>query len=141
MADIIGRKDPSRGDPTEGSLETSTRAVPAWRLGESAALLTIDRSLYSKRVVLAAAYKFSDRLAVLVDIDSENRWAIYFLGSNLLALNQVLEAFAKELTDQALREQLEQDFGAVRDLIVAQAFSEGNLLEDTADRTSKPGDA
>jgi len=37
--------------------------------------------------------------------------------------------FSNELIDQRLRERLEQQFGDVRTLIVAQAFAEGNLLD------------
>ena len=54
-----------------------------------------------------------------------------------------LELLVKDLCDQALREDLEREFGAVRTLIVAQAFSEGNLLDpgrDDADHRLDPDD-
>ena len=42
---------------------------------------------------------------------------------------QLTGDFLNELLDQALRGRLEAEFGPVRELIVAQAFSDANLLD------------
>lgn len=103
---------------------------PMWRAGDRAAVMTVSRDVYSRRAVLCAAYKLSDRYVVFVDGDGPDRWAIFFVAvEGALEPGGVFAGFSKELVDQALREQLEQEFGAVRHLIVAQAFSEGNLLD------------
>ena len=46
---------------------------------------------------------------------------------------QLTGDFLNELLDQALRERLEAEFGPVRELIVAQAFSEANMLDPVRD--------
>ena len=46
-------------------------------------------------------------------------------------LDHLLGEFANELVDQQLRVRLETQFADMRTLIVAQAFSEGNLLDST----------
>jgi His-Xaa-Ser system protein HxsD len=73
---------------------------------------------------------------VLVDSDGDDRWAVFLVGPDGTAVDSVLTAFTNELGDQQLRNLLENEFGQLRTLIVAQAFSEGNLLNpgrETAD--------
>jgi His-Xaa-Ser system protein HxsD len=89
--------------------------------------------------VLAAAYKFSDKCVVLVDVESNDRWVLYLISRAAGETQSLLEGLIRELADQALRERLEDEFGSVRTLIVAQAFSEGNLL-DPATHDANDGD-
>ncbi len=89
--------------------------------------------MYSRRAVLAAAYKLSDRCAVLVDADDATRWTLYLLADSSVDAQGLVPALIRELADQALRDQLEAQFGDLRTLIVAQAFSEGNLLDSDGD--------
>lgn len=133
MANVLGRQEPDRPDAADDAVSGIGKPVPAWLEGERTAVLTVSRAVYSRRAVLAAAYKFSDRHAVLVDTDGDDRWALFIVASDAMDLRPVVAALVKELADQALREQLEQEFGPVRSLIVAQAFSEGNLLRDDDD--------
>lgn len=97
------------------------------------AAVSVSRSLYSKRVVLAAAYKLSNRWAVLVDDAGPERWMLYVLGPGQSDTAVGLSALIHELTDQAIRERLDEETRDLRTLIVAQAFSEGNLLETPRD--------
>lgn len=129
MANIRGRQDSDRVDPSENAIVGDGHPVPAWLEGDRAAVLTVSRSVYSRKAVLATAYKFSDRYAVLVDTDGDDRWALFIVAVDPVDLRPILAAVVKELADQALREQLEQEFAPVRNLIVAHAFSEGNLLD------------
>jgi His-Xaa-Ser system protein HxsD len=97
--------------------------------------------VYSRRALLAAAYKLSDRSAVLVDEDGADRWVLYVVARHGTDVRPLLVSLIQELGDQALRDRLEEEFGAVRTLIVAQAFSEGNLLDpqrDDADHRLDP---
>lgn len=108
-------------------IESSENIPAAWAVGR-ASCLSLSRSVYSLRAVLAAAYKFSDQCAMLVDTDGDDRWAVYLLGKAPTATETIRNAFVAELADQQLRDLLEKQFGDLRTLIVAQAFSEGNLL-------------
>jgi len=133
MADVPGRQDADPEHDHEDAVAHRDGPVPAWVMGERTGAISVSRAVYSRKVLLAAAYKLSDRSAVLLDTDSEDRWVVYLIappGGNATAL---LQALIRELGDQALRERLEEEFGAVRTLIVAQAFSEGNLLDPTRD--------
>jgi len=112
---------------TEGS-------VVAWRVADAVAV-PIDRSVYSMDAVLRAAYRFTDRAFIVLKIEAAHTSRMFALFSvrNNADLSVVILEFQNELLDQQLRCSLEAKFSDVRTLIVAQAFSEGNLIDPVAD--------
>jgi len=141
MADVSGRQDTHRIHGEEDTVVQHENVVPAWVAGNTAAL-SVSSAVYSQKAVLAAAYKMSDRCTVLVDTDGGDRWVVYLIAQAGRDPHSLLPVLIRELADQALRDRLEQEFGPVRTLIVAQAFSEGNLLDsgrDDADHRLDPG--
>ena len=112
----------------------TTRAVTI--SGSSDASLEIDTSIYSKEAILRAVYKFTDRCYVVLRTDTERLCsckAHFTSKTNATDIVALCGEFANELVDQQLRVQLEAQFGAVRSVIVAQAFAEGNLLDRDRD--------
>lgn len=98
--------------------------------------LELDLSIYSVDAILRAAYKFTDRCFILLQPDEtrEDRCVVFLAGKTSSSeLGTVLGEFTNELLDQQLRERLEAQFGAIRTLVVAQAFAEGNLLDRDRD--------
>lgn len=128
----------------EGVDTRPNAASPASEEGDCVAL-EIDSELFSMDAVLRASYKFSDRCHVFIQTHETrpHRWIVVMRPKN--ADDDRIELagdFSNELIDQRLRERLEQQFGDVRTLIVAQAFAEGNLLdaaESDGDYESDPG--
>lgn len=96
--------------------------------------LEIDSAHYSLPVALAAAYKFTNRAFVWVQsTTAANRYLVFLRPkASTDDLLQLSGAFANELIDQALRQRLNEQFTPMRTLIVAQAFSEANLLDVVA---------
>ena len=109
--------------------------VRAWTTGRAHVALTLDTTVYSTNAALRAAYKLSDRCAFFLQPQGDPRLLdVFLIGKGASAdVEPVVLAFMNELADQVLRERLETQFGTVRDLIVAQAFSEGNLLDSSRD--------
>lgn len=128
MASLGRRPDTDRGHDHEEAVAEVARTAPVWSDGEGASCLSVSKGVYSLRAILATAYKFSDRCVALVDEDSNERWALFLRCEDEAALRTLLPMVVNELSDQQLRDQLEREFGNVRALLVAQAFSEGNLL-------------
>jgi His-Xaa-Ser system protein HxsD len=118
---------------TPEGVERRAEAVPPVRLrGDGLIALDIDRELFSMDAVLRSSYKFTDRCHIFIQTHETrmDRWTVVIRPKN--ADPNVIELagdFSNELIDQRLRERLEQQFGDVRTLIVAQAFAEGNLLD------------
>ena len=128
MADISRRQDVDRDDDSAETVEPCGRPAPVWTIGDSVAAVSVSRRVYPLRAVLAAAYTLSAECTVLVDEDGDARWALYVIARPGRAATSLLARLANELADHALRAQLEEQFGPVRTLLVAQAFAEGNLL-------------
>ena len=110
--------------------------VVAWRLDAAHLAIPVDLSVYSLEATIRAAYRFTDRCFTFLqrDPDHDTLATVYLLGQSPSSdLGPVALAFHNELLDQQLRCQLESQFGDVRTLITAQAFSEANLVESEED--------
>jgi len=104
----------------------------------------VDTSIYSKSCIFRTCYKFTDKAYIFLSRTPDDPQSItvsFTLKSSIEDLNRIILEFQNELIDQSTREILEDEFGPLRDLIVAQAFSEGNLLSDLSpqagDKNSK----
>jgi His-Xaa-Ser system protein HxsD len=87
--------------------------------------LTLDSSVYSLDAVKKAAYRFSDRFAA--DISATPDQIIcdltYAPGLGEGEQASMVAEFRKELLDQDLRETIGRETAAVRNAILAVAFS------------------
>jgi His-Xaa-Ser system protein HxsD len=104
-------------------------------IGGAVVAAEVDLSIYSLRTVLRACYKFTNNCYVFIARTEDGSWISVSLRAkgpdkNLVAL---VGEFFNELLDQQVRENLEKEMQPVRELIVAQAFAEGNLLDPLRD--------
>ena len=116
----------------DGIQRREDAAAPVRLRGDGSIALDIDRHLFSMDAVLRSSYKFTDRCHVFIQTHEtrEGTWIVIMRPKNADSnLIDLAGDFSNELIDQRLRERLEQQFGDVRTLIVAQAFAEGNLLD------------
>ena len=94
--------------------------------------LQFDMRIYSVDAILRTAYKFTDAYYVWLEREAHSTEScLVFIRAKraTASMESVSGEFSNELIDQRLRERLEQQFGQLRTLITAQAFSEGNLLD------------
>ena len=120
----------------DGLLRVDDAVSPVTARPHGVIALEIDRALFSMDALLKAAYKFTDRCHIFIQTHETrtDRWLVLMRPKQTAQTGDQLSGdFSNELIDQRLRERLEQQFGDVRTLIVAQAFAEGNLLD--ADRS------
>lgn len=92
-----------------------------------------DSSVYPLIAVKKAAYKFAKDFAVLIDAeDKHHRATVNIFDENMptAARTRLIGAFCNEVIDQDLREQISAQTEPVRNLILAQAFSKTNLLNN-----------
>jgi len=100
--------------------------------GRSTSLI-VDLSIYTLPAVLRSIYRFSDRCFFFLRKESAGTVTIHVQNRKAdEPADRWLGDLANELLDQQLRQQLGQEAGPLRELIAAQAFAEGNLLD--ADR-------
>lgn len=90
--------------------------------------LTVDTELYSLGALFRACYAFTDRCYLFLrDAASGKVTVVFRKRQSPKTLGALIEEFANELINQRLRAQLEEETQAIRDQIVAQAFSEADL--------------
>jgi His-Xaa-Ser system protein HxsD len=99
--------------------------------GDSHRVVKVDSTLYSRQALLRTCYKFTERCYIFLSRSTDNPEIIL---ANLTARQgdvdiQLVGEFFNELLDQSIRQDLREETHDIRTLIVAQAFSEGNLLE------------
>ena len=95
--------------------------------------LLLDTSIYSLEAIKKTAYKFADRTSIIINPHSDSSVAVVFnfVGQN--AKNnpeQIISDFCNELLDQDLREIVKKETGALRNVIIAHAFSRTSLAEE-----------
>jgi His-Xaa-Ser system protein HxsD len=87
--------------------------------------LTLDRSVYSLDAVKKAAYHFSDRFAVDISLAPDQIVCDLTYAQSLGESERAASVaeFRKELLDQDLRESIGRETEAVRNAVLAVAFS------------------
>jgi His-Xaa-Ser system protein HxsD len=135
--EAIGRQEETdrrsyQSEVAEGVRSEGVPPVSEWTFGGTRAALRIDLSIYTVEATLRACYKFTDRCYVFVARDHESEeqlLAVLTAKAPGVDLAAIVGEFGNELLDQRIRGSLDAEFGPLRTLIVAQAFSEGNLLD------------
>ena len=90
--------------------------------------LALDQSVYSLEVVQKAAYRFIDRLTILIsNTDTQILCEITPIEGLSKPVEEIVADFKRELLDQQLRFQIKAETEPVRNLILALAFSRSGL--------------
>jgi len=90
--------------------------------------LNLSKEIYCLEAVQKAAYRFIDRLTVLIENDGDE------LACNIdpvvgheAQFEEHIADFKREILDQQLRKQIKEETEPVRNLILAYAFSRTGL--------------
>jgi len=109
----------------------------------SCLVLEIDLTIYEIESVLRTCYKLTDRIYTHLNRDPAmpEKIQVAMLGKQPGEdLEALLGELCNELLDQQIRTSLAREVGPVREMIVAQAFAEGNLLDPAREDGDYMGD-
>lgn len=98
---------------------------------EGSITVSLDLRIYSLNAIKKAAYKFTDKYSVLIELidnDSKVQVLIKSTSKKLDELEHVAQLFCNEVIDQDLREVVAKETEGVKNLIIAQAFSKTSLI-------------
>lgn len=99
--------------------------------GPGRARLEVDSAIYSLPAILRACYWFTDRAYLLVTRAAPGQYRIELVPKDPGQSHRDLAGeLANSLLDHQVRVELQQETRTIRELIVAKAFAEGDLLED-----------
>jgi His-Xaa-Ser system protein HxsD len=116
-------------------IRTAKTEPQAVAMGQVLLAIEVDLSLYSLQAVFRACYKFTNHCYLFLSHTEDPSW----LAVTLLAKDgkqnshNLAGELYNEFLDQQIREALSFEMGPIRELIVAQAFAEGNLLDSMRD--------
>jgi His-Xaa-Ser system protein HxsD len=116
-------------------IRTAKTEPQAVAMGQVLLAVEVDLSLYSLQAVFRACYKFTNHCYLFLSHTEDPGWlAVTLLAKDgNQASHNLAGALYNELLDQQIRETLSLEMGPIRELIVAQAFAEGNLLDSMRD--------
>jgi len=102
----------------------------------------IDLRIYPLAAITRCIYEFTDRAFVFLSLSDDETHAIArFKGREpTQMLASLIGEFSNRLLDHALRLQIAAETRPIRDLIVAQAFVEADLLNRTESNASFESD-
>jgi His-Xaa-Ser system protein HxsD len=100
--------------------------------------IDLNESVYSRDAVLRTSYWFTDRCYLHIARSGPDVLRVHFKTKGLTKSNTIAEAlediageFLNSLLDHQLRRDIESQTGQIRELLVAKAFAEAGVLEDT----------
>ena len=91
--------------------------------------LEFDKGVYSVEAAQSAAYRFIDRLTIVISVDGNKIVCEIEAVNQGVDLLQVLGDFKRELLDQQLRVRIGRETESVRHLILSLAFSRSGLKQ------------
>jgi His-Xaa-Ser system protein HxsD len=97
-------------------------------------ILSFDTYIYSIEAIKKTAYKFADRTSVVISSSSDSKILVTFNFTGQNAKDdpqQVISDFCNELLDQDLRDVIKKETGALRNVLIAHAFSRSSLAEES----------
>jgi His-Xaa-Ser system protein HxsD len=90
--------------------------------------LNLNKEIYSLEATQKAAYRFIDRITILIKpADEEWLCEIEPIAGHEDKFNDHIADFKRELLDQQLRKQIKEETQDVRNLILAYTFSRTGL--------------
>jgi His-Xaa-Ser system protein HxsD len=92
--------------------------------------MTIELHIYPLDIVLRACHAFTDRCYVFPrDCDGDRVTIDFAPRDPQTSLRELAGEFSNELLEQQLRAAIGEETRAIRELLVAQAFCEADLLD------------
>jgi His-Xaa-Ser system protein HxsD len=110
--------------------QTMPASLPWSRATARGESITVDLALYSPEAVLRAAHAFTGRCYVFTHLDDDGNAVVELAPRHPDdSLRGLIGEFSNALLDQRLRALIAGETRVVRELLVAQAFCEGDLLD------------
>jgi His-Xaa-Ser system protein HxsD len=112
------------------------------RFSDGALQLALSSEIYSVDAILRTCYWLTDRCYVHLSktTDSQVLTTLIAKGGQEMETNAVAWQFLNELLDNQLRVSLQRETASIREMIVAQAFSDVDVIDDHG-RPVSPGRA
>lgn len=97
-------------------------------------LAGMDTSVYGLEAIFRTCYKFTDRVYLYLSRRTPTEVEVYARARDGAMVGEEIRGdFLNELVDQRVRSDVAKETIKVRELLVAQAFAEANLIDDATE--------
>ena len=104
-------------------------------LTDESLLMRIDLSIYPLEALFRVCYSFTDRCYIFLEEESASIIKVHFARKTEgCDLSVVAGEFSNELINQKIRLDVAYETKSIRELIVAQAFAEADLLNESGQK-------
>ena len=110
-------------------------------LTDESLLIRIDLGIYPLEALFRVCYSFTDRCYIFLEEESAYVIKVHFAKKTEdCELSAVAGEFSNELINQKVRLDVARETKPIRELIVAQAFAEANLLNESGQEADYQAD-
>jgi len=111
--------------------DTSERILRTKGASDKTLTLEIDTAIYSLEALFRACYAFTDRCYLFLEPATKDTSIVLRITSKKpdFDLDTVAGEFSNALIDERVRRSIATETMSIRELIVAQAFAEVNILD------------
>ena len=99
------------------------------RNADGTAILVVQESVYTIDALFKACYLFTDRCYLFLRRAAPGTIEIHITTKDKTSVDSLVGDFCNELIDHRVRADIARESGKIREMIVAQAFAEGGLLD------------
>ena len=114
------------------------------RTSADTVVVDVDESIYTLEILFRACYMFTDRAYLYLRREKQGHVTVHITTKEQVDdPSRLAGEFVNELLDYRVRSLVSAESGKIRELIVAEAFAEGSLLDepsedDTLNQDSDP---
>jgi len=98
---------------------------PIQKLEKNKFVLRVNKAIYCKEAILAAAYKFGNFFYFNIDSIDLDNYGVFFVSkieNDENRVNALINEFCNELIDQQIRFNLDKSNSSIKALIIKKAF-------------------
>jgi His-Xaa-Ser system protein HxsD len=116
---------------------TSDRISWLQEVTDRSLCICVDTTVYSLEALFRVCYAFTDRCYLFLQPEESSVVKVRFAGKTLdVDLAALAGEFSNELINQMVRLQVAAETRGIRELIVAQAFAEADLIDRSLSEAS-----
>jgi len=118
--------------------DTSERILWTKHVSDKTLTLEIDTAIYSLEALFRVCYAFTDRCSLFLEPATKNTSVVVRITGKKpdLGLDTVAGEFSNALIDERVRRDITTETMSIRELIVAQAFAEADIVDRSFSESS-----
>lgn len=118
--------------------DTSERILWTKHVSDKTLTLEVDTAIYSLEALFRVCYAFTDRCYLFLEPATKDTSVVVRITGKKpdLGLDTVAGEFSNALIDERVRRDIATETMSIRELIVAQAFAEADILDRSFSESS-----